>query len=129
VSATSTLDNRGLIWYFVKITGSRGNAIFRGCVDTGACFTVFNEHSCLNLGIPRKGNQRIQLMTVKGDTTARIYTIPQITIVGTQLKASNVDVVAKNVRGFPLILGMNFLRNFNWKYDKETTEFTLSNTN
>lgn len=128
MSVTARINERGLIWFFVRVTGTRGSAIYKGCVDTGASYTVFNEHDCLNLGLPRKGKQKLQLITVKGDTTARVYTAQLMTIVGKELKAPNVDVVAKYVKGFPLILGINFLRNFNWKYDKETTEFTLSNT-
>lgn len=128
MSVTTRVDERGLIWFWVRVTGTRGSAIYKGCVDTGAGYTVFNEHDCLNLGLPRKGKQKMQLITVKGDTTARIYNAQLMTIVGNKLKAPNVDVVAKNVKGFPLILGMTFLRNFDWKYNKETTEFTLSNT-
>ena len=128
MSATARIDERGLIWFFVRVTGRRGSAIYRGCMDTGACYSVFNEHDCLNLGLSRKGREKVQLITVKGETTARVYTASLMTVVGTELKAQNVDVVAKNVRGFPLILGITFLSNFNWKFDKETGEFTLSKT-
>lgn len=128
MSATARIDERGLIWFFVRITGRRGSAIYRGCMDTGACYCVFNEHDCLNLGLSRKDREKIRLITVKGETIAKVYTASLMTVVGTELKAQNVDVVAKNVKGFPLILGINFLKNFNWKYDKETTDFTLSRT-
>lgn len=125
MSATARIDERDLIWFFVRVTGRYGSAIYKGCIDTGARYCVLNEHDCLNLGLPRKGRQSMQLITVKGYTSARAYTTPLMTIVGTELKAENVDIVAKNVKGFPLIIGFSFLKNFNWKYDKETTEFTI----
>ena len=124
--ATAPIDERGLIWFFIRVTGLKGSAIYRACIDTGACFCILPESDCLNLGLPRKGKERVRLMTVKGDATGRVYTAPSMTIVGTELKAENVDFIAKNVPGFPLIVGISFLKNFNWKYDKERNKFTIS---
>jgi len=43
----------------------------------------------------------------------------------TELRKENVEVVAKAVPGFPAILGMSFMRHFNWNFNKERQEFTI----
>jgi len=67
----------------------------------------------------------MRLITVKGETTARVFTDLSMGIMGTNLKAENVDIVAKKVIGFPLIIGMTFLQNFNWSYNKAKNEFAI----
>jgi predicted aspartyl protease len=86
---------------------------------------VLSLIDCQNLGLIRKDREKIRLITVKGETTARVFTAPSMEIMGTNLKAENVDVVAKKVMGFPLIIGMTFLENFNWSYNKAKNEFTI----
>ena len=44
---------------------------------------------------------------------------------GKKLKAINVEIAAKKVPGFPLILGMSFLSQFNWSFNKRRKEFTI----
>lgn len=127
MSATTRIDEKGLAWFFVRIVGSRGSAVYHGCVDTGATFCVLSEHNCINLGLTRQPDKlKVSLMTVKGDTSANLFIAPSIAIEGTELKAINVEVAAKRVPGFPLILGMSFLSQLNWSFNKQRKEFTIS---
>lgn len=125
MSTTVHLDEHELAWFFTSIEGAKGRAIFHGCVDTGASFCVLSEANCVNLGLKRKGKTKVTLMTIKGETTAKVYTAPTMKIFGTELEARDVDVVAKHVKGFSLILGMSFLKRFSWCYNKDTNEFKL----
>lgn len=127
MSITVPVDERGLAWFFVKIVGSKGSVVYRGCIDTGATFCVLSETDCINLGLSRHPDKlKVELMTVKGDTTAKVFIAPSMAIEHTQLVAKNVEVVAKRVKGYPLILGMTFLKQFNWSFRRDTNEFTIS---
>lgn len=126
MSATAYIDERGLAWFFVRIAGSRGSAIYHGCIDTGATYCVLSEHNCTNLGLTRHPDKlKVSLITVKGDTSAKIFIAPSMAIEGKKLKAINVEIAAKKVPGFPLILGMSFLSQFNWSFNKRRKEFTI----
>jgi clan AA aspartic protease (TIGR02281 family) len=127
VPATAHIDERGLAWFFVRIAGSRGSAVYHGCTDTGATFCILSEHNCINLGLTRHPDKlKVSLMTVKGDTSANVFIAPSMVIEGTELKAISVEVAAKRVSGFPLILGMSFLSQFNWAFNKQRKEFMIS---
>jgi hypothetical protein len=65
-------------------------------------------------------------MTVKGETTAPVFVAPLMKFENTTLARANVEVVAKAVPGFTAILGMNFMRHFDWHFSKEKQEFVIS---
>jgi len=106
VSATAYIDERGLAWFFVRIAGSRGSAIYHGCIDTGATYCVLSEHNCTNLGLTRHPDKlKVSLITVKGDTSAKIFIAPSMAIEGKKLKAINVEIAAKKSSRFPSYTG------------------------
>jgi len=106
LSVSAPVDERGLAWFLIRVRGLKGSAVFMACVDTGATFCVLSDVDCVNLGLVRKGRERVSLMTVKGETSVPLF-------------------VAKAVPGFPAILGMSFMRHFDWSFSKEKQEFTI----
>jgi len=120
------VDERGLAWFLVRVKGVKGSAVFRAVVDTGATFCLLSDIECVNLGLVWKGRDRVTLMTVKGETSLPVFVAPSMKIENTSLIKDNVEVVARIVPGFPAILGMSFMRHFNWSFDKEKQEFTIS---
>jgi len=125
LSVNVPVDERGLAWFLIRVKGLKGSAVFRACVDTGSTFCVLSDVDCVNLGLVRKDKERVKLMTVKGETSAPLFVAPLMTIESTQLMRENVEVVAKAVPGFPAILGMSFMRHFDWSFSKEKQEFTI----
>jgi len=121
----AVVDERGLAWLLVRVRGVKGSAVFKACVDTGSTFCALSDVDCVNLGLVRKGRERVKLMTVKGETSARLFVAPLMRLENTELVKENVEVVAKAVPGFPAILGMSFLRHFDWSFSKEKQEFTV----
>jgi len=121
----AVVDERGLAWLLVRVRGVKGSAVFKACVDTGSTFCALSDVDCVNLGLVRKGRERVKLMTVKGETSARLFVAPLMRLENTELVKENVEVVAKAVPGFPAILGMSFLRRFDWSFSKEKQEFTV----
>jgi len=103
----------------------KGSAAFRACVDTGSTFCALSDVDCVNLGLVRKGRERVKLMTVKGETSAPLFVASLMKIENTEFVKENVEVVAKSVPGFPAILGMSFMRHFDWRFNKVKQEFTL----
>jgi len=125
LSVSVLVDERGLAWFLVRVKGVKGSAVFRACVDTGATFCVLSDVDCVNLGLVRKGRERVRLMTVKGETSVPLFVAPLMKIEDTGLVKENVEVAAKAVLGFPAILGMSFMRHFDWSFSKEKQEFTI----
>jgi len=119
------VDERGLVWFLVRVKGVKGSAVFRACVDTGSTFCALSDVDCVNLGLVRKGRERVKLMTVKGETSAPLFVAPLMKIENTEFVKEKVEVVAKAVPGFPAILGMSFIRHFDWSFSKEKQEFTI----
>lgn len=119
------VDERGLAWFLVRVRGLKGSAVFRACVDTGATFCVLSHVNCVNLGLVKKGRERVRLMTVKGETSAPLFVAPLMKIENTELVKENVEFVAKAVPGFPAILGMNFMKHFDWSFSRNKQEFTI----
>ena len=110
----------------VVVEGSFGSANYLGLVDTGSTYVILPEMDCVNLGLVRDEKRRkVSILTVKGDTVADLYSALSIGVVDTSLYVKNVEVLAKTVRGMPCILGMSFLRQFNWSFSKEKQEFTI----
>jgi len=103
----------------------KGSAAFRACVDTGSTFCALSDVDCVNLGLVRKGRERVKLMTVKGETSAPLFVASLMKIENTEFVKENVEVVAKAVPGFPAILGMSFMRHFDWSFSREKQEFTI----
>jgi len=120
------VDERGLAWFLVRVKGVKGSAVFRACVDTAATFCVLSDVDYVNLGLVRKGRERVKLITVKGETSAPLFIAPSMKIEDTQLMKENIEVVAKAVPGFPAILGMSFMKHFDWSFSKDKQEFTVS---
>ena len=125
MSVSVPVDERGLAWFLVRVKGVKGSAVFRACVDTGATFCVLSDVDCVNLGLVRKGREQVRLMTVKGETSAPVFVAPLMKVENTGFVKENVEVVAKAVRGFTAILGMSFLRHFDWRFSKDKQEFTI----
>jgi hypothetical protein len=67
----------------------------------------------------------VRLMTVKGETSAPLFSAPLMKIEDTDLVKENVEVVANPVPGFPAILGMSFMRHFDWSLSREKQQFTI----
>lgn len=127
MSLTVRIDEHGLAWFWVKVTGNIGSAIFHAPVDTGATYVILSEPSCTNLGLLRHPRgQRVTLRTVTGDTVARIFIAKSVSIEGSDIRLENIEIAAKSVPGFPMILGMSFLKNLNWSFNKQRQEFTIS---
>ena len=125
MSVSVPVDERGLAWFLVRVKGVKCSAVFRACVDTGSTFCVLSDVDCVNLGLVRKGMERVRLMTVKGETSVPLFVAPLMKIENTELMKENVEVAAKAVPGFPAILGMSFMRHFDWTFSKEKQEFTI----
>lgn len=110
----------------VVVEGSFGSADYLGLVDTGSSFVILPERDCENIGLVRdKKRRKVLILTVKGETVADLYVAPSVTAMGTNFSLKNVEVLAKTVHGMPCILGMNFLRQFDWGFSVEKQEFTL----
>ena len=120
-----SVDERGLAWVLVRVKGVKGSAVFRAVVDTGATFCLLSYVECMNLGLLRKGRERVTLMTVKGETSLPLFVAPLMKVENTGFARENVEVVARAVTGFPAILGMSFMRHFDWSFSKEKQEFTI----
>jgi len=120
-----SVDERGLAWFLVRVKGVKGSAVFRAVVDTGATFCLLSDVECVNLGLLRRGRERVTLMSVKGETSLPLFVAPLMKVENTSLVKENVEVVARAVTGFPAILGMSFMKHFNWSFNKEKQEFTI----
>jgi predicted aspartyl protease len=125
LSVSVSVDERGLAWFLIRVKGVKGSAVFRAVVDTGATFCLLSDVECVNLGLLRKGRERVTLMTVKGETSLPLFVAPLMKVENTSLVRENVEVVARAVTGFPAILGMSFMRHFDWSFSKEKQEFTI----
>jgi predicted aspartyl protease len=80
----------------------------------------------VNLGLVRDEKRRkVLILTVKGEAVADLYFASFMGIVGTSFSVKNVEVLAKTVHGMPCILGMSFLRQFDWGFSKEKQELTI----
>jgi clan AA aspartic protease (TIGR02281 family) len=111
----------------VVVEGSFGSANYLGLVDTGSTYVILSERDCVNLGLFRDEKRRkVSILTVKGETVADLYSASSISVVGANFSTKNVEVLAKTVHGMPCILGMSFLRQFDWSFSKEKQEFTIS---
>jgi clan AA aspartic protease (TIGR02281 family) len=110
----------------VIVKGSFGEANYLGLVDTGSTYVILPERDCVNLGLARdEKHRKVLILTVKGETVADLYYALSISVADTNLLVENVEVLAKTVHGMPCILGMSFLRKFNWSFSKEKQEFTM----
>jgi len=110
----------------VVVEGSFGSANYLGLVDTGSTYVILPERDCVNLGLVRDEKRRkVLILTVKGEAVADMYSAPSIGVVGTDFSVKNVEVLAKTIHGMPCILGMNFLRQFDWSFSKDKQEFSI----
>lgn len=110
----------------VVVEGSFGSANYLGLVDTGSTYVILPERDCENLGLLRDEKRRkVLILTVKGETVADLYVAPSMTLIGTDFSLKNVEVLAKTIHSMPCILGMNFLRQFDWSFSKEKQEFSI----
>jgi predicted aspartyl protease len=110
----------------IVVEGSLGSANYLGLVDTGSTYVILPERDCVNLGLVRDEKRRkVLILTVKGEAVADLYSALSIGVVDTNFSVKNVEVLAKTIHGMPCILGMNFLRRFDWSFSKERQEFTI----
>jgi len=110
----------------VVVEGSFGSASYLGLVDTGSTYVILPERDCVNLGLVRDEKRRkVLILTVKGETVADLYSALSIGVVDTDLSVRTIEVLAKTVHGMPCILGMSFMRHFDWSFSKEKQEFTI----
>jgi len=87
---------------------------------------ILPEKDCVNLGLVRDEKRRkVLILTVKGEAVADMYFAPSMGVVGTDFSVKNVEVLAKTIHGMPCILGMNFLRQFDWSFSKKKQELTI----
>jgi predicted aspartyl protease len=113
----------------IAVEGSLGTANYLGLVDTGSTYVILPERDCVNLGLVRdEKHRKVLIMTVKGEAVADLYFASSIGVVYTDFSVKNVEVLAKTIHGMPCILGMSFLRLFNWSFSEEKQEFTLNKT-
>jgi len=111
----------------IVVEGSLGSANYLGLVDTGSTYVILPERDCLNLGLARDEKRRkVLILTVKGEAVADLYFASSLGVMGTNYSVKNVEVLAKTVHGMPCILGMNFLRQFDWSFSKKKQEFSVS---
>jgi clan AA aspartic protease (TIGR02281 family) len=110
----------------VVVRGSLGEANYLGLVDTGSTYVILPERDCVNLGLARDEKRRkVSILTVKGETAADLYSALSVSVVDSDLLIKNVEILAKTVHGMPCILGMSFMRQFDWSFSKEKQEFTI----
>jgi len=110
----------------VEVEGSLGSANYLGLVDTGSTYVILPERDCVNLGLVRDEKRRkVLILTVKGETVADLYSALSVGVADTNLSVKNIEVLAKTVHGMPCILGMSFLRQFDWSFSKKKQEFTI----
>jgi len=110
----------------VVVEGLLGSATYLGLVDTGSTYVILPERDCVNLGLVRDEERRkVLILTVKGETVADLYSASSIGVVDTNLSVKNIEVLAKTVHGMPCILGMGFLRQFDWSFSEEKQEFSI----
>jgi len=111
----------------VVIEGSLGSANYLGLVDTGSTYVILPERDCVNLGLLRDEKRRkVLILTVKGETVADLYFAQSLSIANTNLSVKNVEVLAKTIHGMPCLLGMGFLRQFDWSFTHKKQEFNIS---
>ena len=121
-----SVDERGMVRIPVLVEGSLGSASYLGLVDTGSTYVILPERDCVNLGLVRDVKRRkVLILTVKGEAVADLYFASSMSVVDTNFSVKNIEVLAKTVHGMPCILGMSFLRQFDWSFSKEKQEFTI----
>jgi len=124
MSFSIDLDDQGMARMLIRVEGSRGSAIYLSLVDTGSTYTALPESDCTNLGLV-KGEKIVQLRTAGGIISAPLYFAPRITIEGTGLTAKDVKIIAKTIPGIPALLGMSFLRGFDFCFRESKGKFVV----
>ena len=118
------LDDQGMARVFIRVEGLKGGSIYLSLVDTGSTYTVLPEADCLNLGLVG-GEKIVRLRTAGGIISAPLYFAPSITVEGTELTAKDVEVIAKTIPGIPSLLGMSFLKAFDFCFKKSERKFVI----
>lgn len=124
MSFSVNLDDQGMARIFIRVKGLKGSAIYLSLVDTGSTYTVLPEADCLNLGLVG-GKKIVHLRTAGGIISAPLYFAPTITVEGTGLTAKDVKVIAKTTPGIPSLLGMSFLKAFDFCFKESERKFVI----
>ncbi|KXB02042.1 hypothetical protein AKJ44_01500 [candidate division MSBL1 archaeon SCGC-AAA261F17] len=124
MSFSVDLNNQGMARILVRIEGMRGSAIYLFLVDTGSTYTTLPENDCVNLGLV-KSEKIVHLRTAGGIISAPLYSASKMTIEGTELTAKNVKVIAKTIPGIPALLGMSFLKGFDFYLRESKGKFVI----
>ena len=124
MSFSVDLDDQGMARIFVRVEGLKGSAVYLSLVDTSSTYTTLPEGDCVNLGLVG-GEKIVHLRTAGGIISAPLYFAPIITVEGTELKAKDVKVIAKTIPGIPSLLGMSFLKEFDFCYKESERKFVI----
>jgi predicted aspartyl protease len=109
---------------FVKVQGRQDSATYRALVDTGSTFVVIPENDCINLGLITT-SKRVSLRTGGGIVSAPLFIAGEVRLEGTSLISKDVEVIGKTIPGISALVGMSFLRNFDFCFRENLKLFTV----
>ncbi len=96
-------------------------------IDTGASLTVLSPQAAQGLALLERSMMgRQQLATANGNTEATLYRLDRLAIGEFYIDAPTIAVVDNlNLAGADGLLGMNFLRNFEFRIDQQNNQLIL----
>lgn len=114
---TSPFDYEGeLILVEVKLRGPRGAALRRLVLDTGAAATTLLPEVIDELGYgARDGNKPTRVHSAIGEEHGYSLNVAEFSALGVTTPNFMVNVFDLDHEGFDGLLGMNFLRHFNFE--------------
>lgn len=114
---TSPFDYDGeLILVEVKVRGPRGTALRRLVLDTGAAATTLLPEVIDELGYSaRDGNRPTRVHSAIGEEHGYSLNVAEFSALGVTTPNFMVNVFDLGHEGFDGLLGMNFLRHFNFE--------------
>jgi predicted aspartyl protease len=118
---TSPFDYEGeLILVEVKLRGPRGAALRRLVLDTGAAATTLLPEVIDELGYTaHDGNRRTRVHSAIGEEHGYSLNVAEFSALGVTTPNFMVNVFDLDHEGFDGLLGMNFLRHFNFEVRPE----------
>ncbi len=96
-------------------------------LDTGARFTILDIESAERIGLEMREARGQRLLGVAGSAPLLVGIVDEVSMLGQTVR--NLRVVCHPLNehmGFDGVLGVNFLRHFNFEVDNEAEVFTAS---
>lgn len=131
MKVTSPFDYDGeQIFVQVKVRGPRGTALRRLVLDTGAAATTLLPEVIDELGYSaRDGNRPTRVHSAIGEEHGYSLNVAEFSALGVTTPNFMVNVFDLGHEGFDGLLGMNFLRHFNFEvrpYERQISVELLS---